>query len=152
MTERMRALVLDSDLFFVTKITATLRHVGYETRTAREADAFARLLREVSPAIALVNLAGHGIDWRAAIVAARAAGVPIVAYAPHVDVRLHESARQAGADSVIAHSKLATDLPAVVARTVRRGAAGPDRDSASSSAFGSHDVAGRGDSAPDHTD
>ncbi len=126
MTERMRALLLDVDLFFVAKIGETLRHAGYETNTARDAVAFERLLDETNPAVALVNFAGRGIDWRAAIAAAHAADVPVIAYGPHVDVALHEAARQAGADRVIGNSKLATDLPAIVARTLRPGRVVPD--------------------------
>jgi DNA-binding NtrC family response regulator len=114
-----RALLLDPDLFFVTKITATLRSAGYETRTARDVTAFAGLLAELAPVVALVNLAGRGIDWHAAVQAARAAHVPIIAYGPHVDVALHAAARAAGATRVIANAKLATDLPEIVARTVR---------------------------------
>jgi hypothetical protein len=50
--------------------------------------------------------------------------VPLVAYGPHVDVETQEQARQAGATAVIANSKLASDLPGVVARTLRRHASG----------------------------
>lgn len=124
----MRALLLDADLFFVTKITATLRHAGYETATARDADTFARLLTELTPSVALVNLASRGIDWRAAIAAARAEDIPIIAYGPHVDVALHDAARQAGASRVLANAKLATDLAAIVARTVRTSGRTEDLD------------------------
>ncbi|MBF6589129.1 MAG: response regulator [Ktedonobacterales bacterium] len=120
---RQRALLLDNDLFFIAKVAETLRHVGYETRTARGAEAFARLLGEVAPVVALVNTAARGIDWRAGIRAARAAGVPVIAFGAHVDLATQEEARMAGADRVIANSKLASDLPAIVARTVRRGTA-----------------------------
>jgi CheY-like chemotaxis protein len=126
MTDDLCALVLDGDLFFVARIGATLRHVGYVTRSCRDAASFSRLLAELAPAVAFVNLAAQGVDWHAAISVARAAGVPVIAYGPHVDVALHEAARQAGADRVIANSKLAADLSSIVARTVRLGAATRD--------------------------
>jgi hypothetical protein len=116
------ALLLDNDLFFVTKITTTLKHAGYTTRTARTLDAFTQGLAE-KPDIALVNTAARGVDWRAGIAAAREADVPVIAFGSHVDLETQAEARKAGATRVIANSKLATDLPGIVARALRSGAA-----------------------------
>lgn len=114
-------LLLDSDLFFSVKVTDTLKHAGYATRTVRRADDFARALADdAPPAVALVNTAARGIDWRAGIAAAVARGVPVVAFGAHVDLDTQAEARRLGATSVIANSKLASDLPGVVARTLRR--------------------------------
>lgn len=116
------ALLLDNDLFFSVKVTDTLKHAGYATRTVRRADEIARALADdaAPPAIALVNTAARGIDWRAGIAAAVARGVPVIAFGAHVDLDTQEEARRLGATSVIANSKLASDLPGVVARTLRR--------------------------------
>ena len=116
------ALLLDNDLFFSVKVTDTLKHAGYATRTVRRASDFARALADdaTPPAIALVNTAARGIDWRAGIAAAVARGIPVVAFGSHVDLGTQEEARRLGATSVIANSKLASDLPGVVARTLRR--------------------------------
>jgi DNA-binding response OmpR family regulator len=122
---RPAALLLERDLFFITKIGETLRHAGYETRPTRRADDFARLLGELAPAVALVNTAAPDLDWRASIAAARAAGVPVIAYGPHVDLATQAEARAAGADRVIANSKLQSDLPGIVARAVRHAATAP---------------------------
>ena len=121
MDEPRRALLLDGDLFFAVKVADTLKHSGYATRTTRRAEHFAAALAGEWPEVALVNAGARGVDWRAAVESARAAGVPVVVYAPHVDVATHEAARAAGATSVIANSKLAADLPGVVARALRRG-------------------------------
>ncbi|MGZ3675224.1 MAG: hypothetical protein ACXVCO_13035 [Ktedonobacterales bacterium] len=118
-----RALLLDSDLFFSVKVTDTLKHAGYQTRTVRQIAAFTQALADDRPVLVLVNTAARGIDWRAGIVAAREAGIPVVAFGSHVDLATQEEARQAGATSVIANSKLASDLPGVVARALRRGTA-----------------------------
>jgi len=115
------ALLLDNDLFFVAKIDVTLRHAGYATRTARTLDTFMQGLA-AKPDIALVNTAARGVDWRAGIAAARDAGVPVIAFGSHVDLEKQAEARTAGATRVIANSKLATDLPGIVERTVRAGA------------------------------
>ena len=116
------ALLLDNDLFFVAKITATLKHAGYATRTARTLDAFTQGLAampESRPVIALVNTAARGVDWRAGIAAAREAGVPLIAFGSHVDLETQAEARKAGATRVIANSKLASDLPGIVERALR---------------------------------
>lgn len=119
-----RALLLDSDLFFSVKVADTLKHIGYQTHTVRrEIAAFTQALEDERPVLVLVNTAARGIDWRAGIVAARDAGIPVVAFGSHVDLATQEEARQAGATSVIANSKLASDLPGVVARALRRGTA-----------------------------
>lgn len=127
-----RALLLDSDLFFSVKVTDTLKHVGYQTRTVRQMAAFTQALEDERPVLVLVNTAARGIDWRAGIVAARNAGIPVVAFGSHVDLATQEEARQAGATSVIANSKLASDLPGVVARALRRETATHTRDVAAS--------------------
>jgi DNA-binding NtrC family response regulator len=116
------ALLLDNDLFFVTKITTTLKHAGYATHTARTLDAFSQGLAD-KPDIALVNTAARGVDWRAGIMAAREAGVPVIAFGSHVDLETQAEAREAGATRVIANSKLATDLPGIVERALWAGSA-----------------------------
>lgn len=113
----------DTDLFFAVKVADTLKHAGYVVLRARTLDDLAARLRPTSgepPTLALVNTAARGVDWRGAIPAARAAGVPIVAYGAHVDLAWQDEARTLGATGVIANSKLASDLPGVVARAVRR--------------------------------
>ena len=117
--EAARILLLDSDLFFVVKVRTTLQHAGYDVRTARTAADFTRRLAEDAPALALVNTAIAGQDWRGAITAARAAGIPVIAFGSHVDLETQQQAREAGATRVIANSKLAADLPGIVARTLR---------------------------------
>jgi DNA-binding NtrC family response regulator len=115
-------LLLDSDLFFVVKVRTTLQHAGYSVQTARTVGDFTRRLTSgtsESPALALVNTAIAGEDWRSAITAARAANIPVIAFGSHVDLETQQQAREAGATRVIANSKLAADLPGIVARTLR---------------------------------
>lgn len=112
-------LLLDTDLFFVVKVRTTLQHAGYDVQTARSVADFTRRLASDSPALALVNTAIAGVDWRAAIVAAREAHIPVIAFGSHVDLDTQQQARQAGATRVIANSKLAADLPGIVARALQ---------------------------------
>lgn len=116
-------LLLDSDLFFVVRVTETLARVGYQVRQTRNEREFDAILSEPEgeqPTAALVNLAARGVDALAAIARARAAGLPVIAYGPHVDTAGQAAARQAGATSVIANAKLVVDLPGVLARALRR--------------------------------
>src|SRR5690348_17561113 len=112
-------ILLDTDLFFVVKVRTTLQHAGYDVRTARSLADFTRRLVADAPALALVNTAIAGVDWRAAIVAAREAHIPVIAFGSHVDLETQQAARDAGATRVIANSKLAADLPGIVARTLQ---------------------------------
>ncbi len=115
-------LLLDNDLFFAVRIRDTLAHAGYATQQARTLATFSRLLAEQRPALAIVNTAARGLDWRAAIAAARAAGVPVLAFGAHVDLETQASARAAGATRVVANSRLAGDLVGTVAHVIRLGA------------------------------
>jgi hypothetical protein len=119
-TSDRRALLFDPDLFFAVKVGATLKHIGIETTTVRQLADWERLLTSERFAIALVNTAARGVDWRQAIGAARASGLPVVAYGSHVDTETMAQARSAGATRVIANSKLVADLPAIVEQTLRR--------------------------------
>ncbi|HLY30468.1 MAG TPA: hypothetical protein VKQ36_05540 [Ktedonobacterales bacterium] len=117
------ALLLENDLFFVVKVRDTLKRLGYRMYTARTLADFqqrAQASGDDRPALALVNISARGIAWEEAIRAAREAGAPVVAYGSHVDVAAQEAARQAGATSVIANSKLASDLPGVITRALQR--------------------------------
>lgn len=118
-TSLKSVILLDTDLFFVVKVRTTLQHAGYDVRTARSLDDFTRRLTADAPLLALVNTAIAGVDWRAAIAAAREAHIPVIAFGSHVDLETQQAARDAGATRVIANSKLAADLPGIVARTLQ---------------------------------
>lgn len=123
-----RALLLDPDLFFSVKVSATLKHMAITTTTVRQAGEWTRRLAAERFDIGLVNTAAQAADWRVAIVSARAAGLPIIAYGSHVDMETQAQARAAGATRVIANSKLAADLPAIVEQTLQRARRADDRD------------------------
>jgi DNA-binding NtrC family response regulator len=117
-----RALLLDPDLFFAVKVGATLKHIGVVTTTVRTSGEWTRWLAAERFDLALVNTAARGVEWEQAIGAARALGLPVIAYGSHVDTETMAQARAAGATRVIANSKLAADLPAIVAQTLQRAA------------------------------
>jgi DNA-binding NtrC family response regulator len=117
-----RALLLDPDLFFAVKVGATLKHIGVATTTVRTSGEWTRWLAAERFDLALVNTAARGVEWEQAIGAAISLGLPVIAYGSHVDTETMAQARAAGATRVIANSKLAADLPAIVAQTLQRAA------------------------------
>lgn len=121
-----KVILLDTDLFFVVKVRTMLQHAGYEVQTARTTEDFTRRLAADAPVLALVNTAIAGVDWRTAIAAARAANLPVIAFGSHVDLETQHAARQAGATRVIANSRLAADLPGIVARALQASASSAD--------------------------
>ncbi len=123
MSETKKVLLLERDLFFVVKVRDTLSHLGYETQVARGAEDFARKLAAETPALAMVHTGLAGVDWEQVIAEAKAAQVPTLAFGSHIDLEAQQAARRAGADRVIANSKLAKDLPAIVERMLSKNGA-----------------------------
>lgn len=124
MVETTTVLLLERDLFFSVKIRDTLRHLNYETVVARSEEDFARKLAASVPKLAIVNIATAGVAWERVIAQARAVDVPVLAFGPHVDLEAQQRARRVGANRVVSNSKLAKDLPAIVARMLAGGASG----------------------------
>jgi DNA-binding NtrC family response regulator len=124
MSDIKTILLLERDLFFSVKVRETLRHLGYETQVARSEEDFARKLAASAPVLAMVDTATAGVAWERVILQAKAAGLPTLAFGPHVDLAAQQAARRAGADRVISNSKLAKDLPAIVARMLGVSAGG----------------------------
>jgi hypothetical protein len=85
------------------------------------------------------------VEWKQAIGAARAVGLPVIAYGSHVDTETMTQARAAGATRDIANSKLAADLPAIVAQTLQRAARVSDLASAESASAAARDHAPPGE-------
>lgn len=117
-TPRIVAVV--RDLFFAVRIRNTLRPLGYRVDVADTEAALAAVVREERPALIVVDLGFTAIDPPRRIAALKAdaatAGVPILAFGSHLDHQARDAAKAAGADRVVANSKLAADLPALVAR------------------------------------
>jgi DNA-binding response OmpR family regulator len=126
MSEIKKVLLLERDVFFVVKVRDTLKHLGYETQVARGAEEFVRKLAAEAPTLAMVHTGLAGVAWEEVIARARAAQVPTLAFGSHIDLEAQQAARRAGADRVISNARLAKDLPAIVRRLERKGAAEPE--------------------------
>ena len=116
-------LALVPDLMFSTRIEQALRHLAYRAEFAADRGALVARTRAAAPVLVLVDLAARGVDAAGAIQALKedpaTAEVPVVAFGPHLDEAARAAAQAAGADAVVANSKLALDLPSLVARYAR---------------------------------
>ena len=112
-------LALEKDLFFSVKIRDTLQHHDMVVATVRTLPAFEQqLLADEKPALVIINTATKGVDWEAAIRAAKTSGLPILAFGSHMDLEARAKALQAGADKVVANSKFTSDMVGLVTRTI----------------------------------
>jgi DNA-binding response OmpR family regulator len=110
-------LALEKDLFFAVKIHDTLRHHEMEVTTVRTLADFEQRLAsdgDQRPALAIINIATKGVDWEAAICAARAGSLPVLAFGSHMDLEARAKALQAGAQKVVANSKFVSDMSGLV--------------------------------------
>ena len=107
-----RVVALVDDLFFVSKMLETAKHVGVELKTAANAAALLDLMQQApAPAMAVVDLNARqgGV---AAVEQLRAAGhaLPVVAFLSHVQTELAEQARAAGCTEVMPRSRFTQNL------------------------------------------
>jgi CheY-like chemotaxis protein len=113
-------VALVPDLMFASRIEGTLRQLGYGVTVVKDAAALQAAARGDGPALVLIDLAAKGVDVPAAIAALKADAatrpLPVVAFGPHLDEVARDAAAAAGADAVVANSKLALDLPRLVER------------------------------------
>jgi DNA-binding response OmpR family regulator len=109
-------LALEKDLFFSVKMRDTLRHHDMEVTTVRTLAAFEQRLATSDVELVIINTATVGIDWEAAIRAAKAHKLPVLAFGSHMDLEARAKALQAGAQRVVANSKFTSDMPGLVRR------------------------------------
>lgn len=102
---------LAPDLFFASKIDATLTAAGHEVTVVPSADALASLARAAD--VVIVDLA---IPLEQ--VPALPPGVPALGFYSHVEVDTRRRAEEAGFDLVVPRSRMAREMPELVARLV----------------------------------
>lgn len=106
-----------ADLFFADRLGNGLRQLGHEPQVC-DLSQEARPIVPPAAALAVVDLeAGEGA--LAAIRDARALGLPVLAFGPHMDLALRDDALAAGATRVVAKSKLVTSLAELVAELIK---------------------------------
>ena len=97
-----RILAIAPDLFFASKIDATLRAAGHDVELVQQppSDAQADVL--------IVDLDAAGAE------VAAPEGMPRLGFYSHVDVDTRKRAEDAGFDLVVPRSRMAREMPALV--------------------------------------
>src|SRR5262245_57025247 len=121
--EQPRVLVVVDDLFFLTKIQSTLKHLGLTAQVLTQHAAIQAYVKAAAtPVLLLVVLPLRTADPIAVISAIRAtdsgAPIAILAFGAHVAVETQQQALQAGADRVVAKSTFSHHLPDLIQQFV----------------------------------
>jgi acetylornithine deacetylase/succinyl-diaminopimelate desuccinylase-like protein len=111
-----RIVALAPDLFFASKIEATLEAAGHEVEMVSSVEDTAEAAGRAE--LVIVDLHADGLD--PAGLAARLGGKPLLGFYSHVDVDTRAQAERAGFDLVVPRSRMARDMPGLVARLVNR--------------------------------
>lgn len=75
---------------------------------------------EIHPSLVILDLTAVTEGWEEVVATAKRAGVPVLAYGPHVDVEMRQAAEAAGCDEVVANSKLTLELPNLLSKYLTR--------------------------------
>ncbi len=97
-----RILAIAPDLFFASKIDATLRAAGHEVTIGSDAG-------ETAADVLIVDLDAAGPD------VAATPGIPRLGFYSHVDVDTRRRAEEAGFDLIVPRSRMAREMPELVA-------------------------------------
>ncbi|MBC8102942.1 MAG: response regulator [Cytophagales bacterium] len=114
-------LLVADDLMFPSRIREGARPLGYRVIVAgTEAAALQTASSSPAPAAILVNLSARRCDPPAVIRALKTnettRGIPLLAFAGHVEKEKHDEARAAGADQVAANSSVSLHLDLLLNR------------------------------------
>ena len=107
-----RVVALAPDLFFASKIEATLRAAGHEV----EIESIAAEAIETSAGADVVIVDLHAPDLDTAAMVSALADKPLLGFYSHVDVETKEGAEAAGFDLVVPRSRMAREMAGLVER------------------------------------
>jgi hypothetical protein len=99
-----RVLAIAPDLFFASKIEATLRNAGHEVTIVSWVEG----PLPNDPEVVIVDL--DNTDWAAGL----PTGAPLLGFYSHVDVDTRRRAEEGGFDLVVPRSRMAREMPALV--------------------------------------
>jgi CheY-like chemotaxis protein len=111
-----RLLLLIPDLIFSTKVVDAARTLGHETQEVTDTASLIGAAQD--GAAAIIIDAQVRLDWQGAVRALKAnpatAGIPILAFGPHVDVQTSRAALAAGCDQFVTRGTLARELAKIL--------------------------------------
>jgi hypothetical protein len=107
-----RVLAVAPDLFFSSKIDATLRAAGHEVTIVSWVEG----PMPNDPEVVIVDL--DNVDWGAGL----PTRAPKLGFYSHVDVATRRKAEESGFDLVVPRSRMAREMPQLVASLIERSA------------------------------
>jgi CheY-like chemotaxis protein len=105
-----RVLALAPDLFFGSKIDATLSAAGHQVKVVGSPEE--AVAAATGADVVVVDLHAPGLD--AARLAQAAAGRPLLGFYSHVDEQARDRGRAAGFALVVPRSRMAREMPELV--------------------------------------
>lgn len=109
----MQVLVLEDNLFFVTRLESKLRELGHIPLLASTLSKACKLLAG-KPDGVVVDL--HAPGALEMIGLAKDTGIPVIAFSGHLEVEIRRQAKAAGADVLLANSEILSALDLVLTR------------------------------------
>jgi DNA-binding response OmpR family regulator len=110
-----RVVALAPDLFFGSKIKETLTSAGHDVEICGDVPEVEQLAGESD--LVIVDLHAEGLD--PAQLSARLGGTRLLGFYSHIDVDTRAQAERAGFHLVVPRSRMARDMPELVARLVK---------------------------------
>lgn len=105
-----RVLALVPDLLTSMRIESGVQRLGGFLDVCDEPQRFLHEIENGRPELALIDLSYPRLDLNDTVAACMNAGVPLMAFGPHVDTMRLRQARQAGVDFVYPRSRLMGDV------------------------------------------
>ena len=116
-SDRETVLLIGQNLFFLGRVEAVAKPLGYEVQRATTESVFWEFYANRRPALVLVDLEGDESIWGKVlenIDHQESDGVKLVAFGPHENVAMLERARNLGCDLVLNKGEFNRDLPKII--------------------------------------
>lgn len=116
--ENKKVLVIENDLFFSSKITATLKQIGLRSVLATQLAEINKFLKEQDVILVILDLSVDGMDTVTFVHKLKSSqstcSIPVIAFAEHSERELLQGAREAGCEIVVSNRGLVEDLKDLV--------------------------------------
>ncbi len=113
-----QVLIIENDLFFSSKITATLLQLGYKSLVAHKPAEVRTLLKQGNVALVILDLLIDGLDTITLVEELKSnpslADIPVIAFAEHTETELLHKAREGGCEIVVSNRGIVKDLKDLV--------------------------------------
>jgi CheY-like chemotaxis protein len=114
-----KILAVAPDLLIAVRIEAAARQSGAQPVVVPSGpDALVRL-GDTGFALVVVDLSAPGVDLPKVARAAREAGIPVLAFGPHVDKERLQAARDAGISHVLPRGRFLRELPRLLSERAK---------------------------------